>query len=326
MIDCPFFEHMNAYASNEAPRGIDVESTPVRDGSGAVVAVVTRGRAFASGAPAYGRWMSVRMVLAGVERAEHDGRWLGVDEDACLVLNAGTPWVPWPVDGEPAEVLTVAFAPQWLRSVPTGSRSLEPLDAAATPDAILTECLRPRTGGLGRAMERLGAQLDGRLASTLHATVAAVLAAALDDEHELRALCDRIACVKASTRRELLRRVLRARDHIESQADTPITVADIAAAAHLSRFHLVRLFRATLGITPATCLRDKRLRLARRLLARSSLDLEEVAARAGLGTRSSLFRLLRRELGNGGRALRASAAPPDAARLSMETPACRIHA
>ncbi|HUP07689.1 MAG TPA: AraC family transcriptional regulator [Caldimonas sp.] len=291
-----------------------------------VAAVILRGRAAASGVPHDLDCMTVRIVQAGAEVAEHDGRRLRLDEDACLVLNAGTAWCPSPVDGDTADTLTVAFPPSAVRSALSGLPLLEPLDAAATPDAVFTECLRPRTGATGRAMEHLAARLDGASPSALQPAVAAVLAAAFDEERRMRTWCDRIACVKAGTRRELLRRVLRARDHIESHADSPIGVADVAAAAHLSRFHLVRLFRATLGTTPAALLRDKRLRLARRLLAHPALDLEEVAARVGLGTRSSLFRLLRRELGNGGRALRASAAWPERASLFTEAPACRIHA
>ena len=324
MTGSPFFERMDAYASNDGAVRSDAVRTLVRDPlSGAVIGAIARGRAPSSAADG---WMSVRIGRAGAEGAEHDGRRLRLDEDACLVLNAGTPWLPCPVDGEPANVLAVAFAPRFVQATLAGTTTLEPLDAAAAPDAICTECLRPRADATGRAMERLAARLDAGLPSALPAALAAVLAAALDDERQLRALAERIASVKASTRRELLRRVLRARDHIESHADSPIGVADIAAAAHLSRFHLVRPFAAALGTTPSACLREKRLRLARRMLARSAFDLEEVAARCGLGTRSSLFRLLRRELGNGGRALRASALRPQAAHLSTEAPACRIPA
>jgi len=316
---------MDAYASTEAAAASGAAGLIVRDAlSGDAIAVVAHG---AEGrGRRHERWLSIRLVTSGAEQADHDGRRLRLDEDACLVLNAGTPWAPLARDGEPPASIVVAFEPRFVRSMLATSPPLEPLLGAVPSDAVFTECLRPRGEALGRAMERVAERVAGPARDGLDAAVASLLATAIEEERRLRGVADRIGCVKASTRRELLRRVLRARDHIESHGEQPIALADIAAAASLSRFHLVRLFRATLDTTPAACLRDKRLRVARRLLARPALDLDEVAARAGLGTRSSLFRLLRRELGNGGRALRAAVAGSEGARSSTARPPCRIRA
>ena len=79
---------------------------------------------------------------------------------------------------------------------------------------------------------------------------------------------------------------------------------DIAAAASLSRFHLVRLFRQVHGVTPHAHLLAKRMTVAERLLAQTRLDINEIAVRAGFGTRWSLFRQLRKRRGAGGEALR----------------------
>ena len=124
------------------------------------------------------------------------------------------------------------------------------------------------------------------------------------DCRELQRRSLRIASVKAATRHELLRRVLLAADFIWSNYEQAITLDDIAGAARLSRFHLVRLFRQVHGVTPHGYLIAKRLAVAERMLAGTQLDLNDIALRAGFGTRWSLFRHLRRRRGAGGDALR----------------------
>ena len=109
---------------------------------------------------------------------------------------------------------------------------------------------------------------------------------------------------KKSTRDELLKRVNVAADFICSHYAAPITLTDIAAAAALSKFHLVRLFRQIHGASPHQFLTRKRLAAAGRLLDRPELSLDDVALLSGFGTRWSLFRQLRRTTGEGGAALR----------------------
>ena len=67
----------------------------------------------------------------------------------------------------------------------------------------------------------------------------------------------------------------------------------MARAASLSRFHFVRLFSLVLGETPHAFLRRKRTAVARRHLAVGSAC-SEAATRAGFGSRSALFRNLRK--------------------------------
>ena len=104
---------------------------------------------------------------------------------------------------------------------------------------------------------------------------------------------ERIDCVKPATRQQLLRRILLAADFITSRHDEPISLDEMARAASLSRFHFVRLFSLVHGETPHAFLRRKRTAVARRHLAVGSAC-SEAASRAGFGSRSSLFRNLRK--------------------------------
>ena len=116
---------------------------------------------------------------------------------------------------------------------------------------------------------------------------------ALGEELALRGQAARIACVKLATREQLLRRILLAADFIASCHDEPISLDEMARAASLSRFHFVRLFSLVHGETPHAFLLKKRTAVARRHLAVGGAC-SEAATRAGFGSRSALFRNLRK--------------------------------
>lgn len=64
--------------------------------------------------------------------------------------------------------------------------------------------------------------------------------------------------------------------------DNPqLDLARLAAAAGLSRYHFLRLFKRETGQTPAACLREKRLDRAMELLTLSDLPVKRVAAMCG---------------------------------------------
>jgi transcriptional regulator GlxA family with amidase domain len=112
---------------------------------------------------------------------------------------------------------------------------------------------------------------------------------------------------RASTRRELFRRIGLAVNFIHTQYDHPIGLAEIAAAAILSPYHCLRLFRTLHGVTPVEYLHRQRVRVAERLLQDSRLGVDEVAAHVGYGCRATLYRQIRRLRGRTPAALRTAA-------------------
>ena len=65
--------------------------------------------------------------------------------------------------------------------------------------------------------------------------------------------------------------------YIETHADQPLALADIAAAAGLSPFHLSRLFQARTGTSVVRYLRGRRLTAAAQRLANGAGDILQVA-------------------------------------------------
>jgi AraC family transcriptional regulator len=274
------------------------------DASSGDVLLWHRGRS-ASAGTADGR-LCVKTMVQGAEEITRRGARMRLDEDAYLILNSGEPSAcVYRAEGE-ARALSLHYADATLAQAALhGADADEPSRCAPR----FLEHLRPRGDCVGQRLalivRRLEADDRGERDQTWYECQAlALLDDAIAMEDELRVAAQRIASVKPATQHELHRRVAIAADYIWSNHERPTTLADIAGAAHLSRFHLVRLFRQVYGQTPHAYLQEKRLMVAERLLARTDLDLEEVAARAGFGNRWSLFRQLRRRRGRSGDAMR----------------------
>jgi AraC-like DNA-binding protein len=71
---------------------------------------------------------------------------------------------------------------------------------------------------------------------------------------------------------------------IHHRLDEPLTLRDLAAAAHVTPEYLVRLFRRRLGTSPLRYLWQERVRFGLSLLEHTGLPVGEIAARAGFQT------------------------------------------
>lgn len=94
-----------------------------------------------------------------------------------------------------------------------------------------------------------------------------------------------------------LARIASAARLIEEHYAEPLTIADIAATAGLSRYHFLRRFGAVLGMTPYQYLLNRRLRAAARALREDRASVIEAALSAGFGDLSEFTRRFRRTFG-----------------------------
>ena len=245
-----------------------------------------------------------RAVLQGAASIAWRNRQVRLDEDSWLVLD-GRETCSVRFDPEQrTRMLAVVVSPDDVKAAlsdadePAGALPVttNPFAAAAGWPAVLplADNLRPRDGPAGRRLLAIAeARAAARPDPEERLERIALVRDACAEEQALRRRADRIECVKAATREQLLRRLLLAADFIASRHDEPISLDEMARAASLSRFHFVRLFRLVHGETPHAYLRRKRTAVARRHLAVGSAC-SEAASRAGFGSRSSLFRNLRR--------------------------------
>jgi AraC-like DNA-binding protein len=90
--------------------------------------------------------------------------------------------------------------------------------------------------------------------------------------------------------------VRRARAHLRERWDQRVSLAELSAAAGLSRFELVRRFREQNGVTPHAFQTNLRVEQARRLLA-AGVPPAQVAARCGFADQPHLTRVFKRAVG-----------------------------
>lgn len=81
--------------------------------------------------------------------------------------------------------------------------------------------------------------------------------------------------------------IRRVRDHLDRHYASPITLAALAKLAGMSRFHLVRTFRAVYGETPIRYLSHRRIERAQDLLRYANLTVTEVCVSVGFASLSS---------------------------------------
>jgi AraC family transcriptional activator FtrA len=86
-------------------------------------------------------------------------------------------------------------------------------------------------------------------------------------------------------------------ERVQRRLHQPITINQMSRWAAMSERTFIRRFRATTGMTPGDWITHQRIGRAKDLLERSSLDVEQVAARAGLGTAMTMRHHFRKRIG-----------------------------
>ena len=85
------------------------------------------------------------------------------------------------------------------------------------------------------------------------------------------------------------RRLERVTDFVEAQLGSRITLDELASAAALSRFHFVRSFKITTGMSPGSFVASRRICRSQLLLVSTDEAIHAIARSVGF-TSSSHFR------------------------------------
>lgn len=234
---------------------------------------------------------TLKLILEGEIRYAFDGRTFVVRAGEYLYLDAGTACL---VDNRSTTIglcLGVSGVP---RAACDGT--VDPHDPVLGRSLILSS----RASALGRTLEYYGRQiandpaLGDSLASKLVASVEYAIAEPLA---ESRAAIDGLKAAKPSTRRELYRRLERARGFLHDHADRGVTLGEMALVAGLSQFHLARYFKLAFGDAPIGYHRRLRLQRAAEVLAGGAGSVAEAAEAAGYSDATALSHAFRKLYG-----------------------------
>ena len=233
---------------------------------------------------------SLKLILEGEARYEFDGQALVVRAGQYLYLDAGTSCL----------VTNRSSAVGLCLGVPLpGCAATSAVGHGHDPVLGRSLVLSTRASAMGRTLEHYGRRiardpaLGDALAGELVATVEYAIAEPLA---ESRAAIDGLKAAKSSTRRELYRRLERARGFLHDHDHRNVTLGEMASVAGLSQFHLARYFKSAFGLAPITYHRDLRLARAADML-RDGYSVAAAAEATGYSDQVALSHAFRRRYG-----------------------------
>ncbi|MBQ7514963.1 MAG: helix-turn-helix domain-containing protein [Schwartzia sp.] len=254
--------------------------------------------------PHYHDFHKIILFLSGEAGYVIEGReWQLAPRDIILV-RAGDIHQPLPAPGVPYERLIIYVSPAFLESCRRGD-DLARCFALAAGDRGVQHLAPGSAHDLLFHMEKLERTArEGGFAHDLYTEMLFIEFMILLNRallgHELDPLPPRV-------RSEKIQRLLA---YINDHLTDDLSVERLAAALYVSRFHLMRQFKAATGYSLHQYILSKRLLRARRLLLdQPGMTAEEAAAAAGFADVSGFFRAFRRQFHTTPGALRAAAAP-----------------
>ena len=261
--------------------------------------------------PLFTQTLSIKAAWGGRECYYIGGRTVAVDDDNYLIINDQRTYASSLVTDRQMRSFSIFFRPGLAEETLGALRRpvKSDLDAGGDAPAIaveFAESLHPHDQLVTPLLRYIAAQVDAGVEDEMwyEEQFSFLLERMFRAHGELLALIDSLGLARQVTRREILRRIGWSTDYINTYFMRELSIEDLARAATLSKFHFIRLFRAVHGSTPFAYVQRKRAAEARRLLMSTKLDQDQIAARVGFQSRSTMFRQLRRIAGSGVRGLR----------------------
>jgi AraC-like DNA-binding protein len=263
--------------------------------------VFMSGRGFTYFAQTHGLPLSLKSMSNGRALYRFDRNEVAVDDAGYLILNDRQPYSIEIASPTCVETFVLWFPDGWSEEVlRNGSESAErlvtdPTNNGATRPRFFSRytphdrTVSPKLRALRAAFKGNALIDDGWLEERLRELLAAMLAS----QHALKRDVGNLPAERVSTREELWKRVNYARDHLHANLRARTSLSDVARAACLSPFHLLRVFQAAFGQSPHDYMSQCRLERAKFLLERTAIPVTSICLECGftsLGSFSSLFR------------------------------------
>ena len=171
--------------------------------------------------------------------------------------------------------------------------------AAADDTASFFPAILPLDRPLLRAVARVARAADNAGLSDWYraSLVRDFLRQLVSAQQLLEPLLQRCPGKTAEQRRQTLQRLLRARQRVELDHDAPNSVAHMAAVAHYSTCHFMRVFQKVFGESPYDFMLNTRMQRAEQLLGRRNLAITEIADRLGFSSGATFARVFRAYFG-----------------------------
>ncbi|NUO02672.1 MAG: helix-turn-helix transcriptional regulator [Saprospiraceae bacterium] len=159
---------------------------------------------------------------------------------------------------------------------------------------------RTSTTRLGQLLEQLGPVVEREAQTGMvfdQAFFYTLTEKLVLDYQQVRRQLQAIPALKATTRKDLLRKVMTGKHYIDDAFTQHIAVSDISKEAGLSEYHFFRLFKMAFRTTPYQYLLEKRLLHAHRQLSAGRCTVSEIALETGFADIFSFSKAFKKRFG-----------------------------
>ncbi len=240
---------------------------------------------------------SIKWMAEGRARYAVDRRSRTVSREAVILVDQSQPYEMEFERRSGAQSFCLFFAAPLVREAWASQ------EAGFAP-ASETGALRPFPNLLFRPSNRLASVLRGLAedgpeadAAMLESRLMTALSEAVASAHRHRGMAGRVPAARPATRAHLLASLERARQSIDDDSGVGCDLASLAQDAGVSKFHLLRLFKAVYGATPMAYAERLRMQTAQTRLRSGAKPVGEVAAELGYDSPSAFARAFRRWTG-----------------------------
>lgn len=257
--------------------------------------------------------LTIRLSLNGEQHYKVGNNDHIINPNSYLVINQGQRYITSFKDTKDQEMMLVAFKPTFvsevLKSVVTPEDKLldDPFKSAGQPVAFFEKSyeMDPEIQNAFATLRELMNERDLgiRKEYDLQGIYSSLLMRLLCVHKNIKQDIDRLKSAKLSTRTELYRRLVIAKDYMDAHPEKRISIEEVATVAFLSPHHFKRAFKELFNIAPHQYHVGKRLEHSRKLLTEKSRKIDDICRMVGFENASSFIRLFREHYGYTPRAL-----------------------
>lgn len=249
---------------------------------------------------------SIKYVVSGEEAYRIDGHTYRVKADEFLIVNHGRNY-----EGEIDKNIETEGVCIYLHNDMIGGITKvlgssdatlldNPFDEPVQNCEFFENIYKANTSALGLMVRKLYRNIRHRSLDTVRSDrdlYHALTEILLLDQQKVSQEINRLKSVKRSTKQELYRRVLLAKEYLDEFYYKKLDVNEVSQVAALSEYHFFRTFKQVFGISPHKYLIKKRLQKSANLLRQNRYSITEVAYLIGFPDIHSFSKSFKKEFG-----------------------------